>query len=185
MATTAVDICNSALAKIGLEPIVALTDTNPRAVICNQVYTKLRDKLLRSHPWKWTLVRAQLTADPTAPSWGYAHRYPVPNDCLRIVGVDSRFPWVVEQGWILTDDNEMNIRYIQAITDVTKFDPMFAEVLAWAIANDICYTLTTSNTLKDQISKEYEKELAMARSFDAQQQSTQIVQSDDWLLSRF
>jgi len=58
-----VDICNSALIKIGVSPITALTDNNKAARLCNLIYDKLRRKLLISHYWNFARGRARLTQD--------------------------------------------------------------------------------------------------------------------------
>lgn len=188
-ATSAVDICNSALGKLGVEAIVALADSNTRAILCNQVYNKIRDKVLRSHPWKFACYRDTWTVDATAPSFGYDYRYPIAASCLRVLDVDTTLDWLVEGAWLYTNDNGasslLGVKYIKLITDVTLFDTNFAEALALALAADMAYPLTTSNTLAQQMMKAYMLELAMARSFDAQQQSAKQVQADDWLNSRY
>ena len=63
MAVDAEAICNSALIKIGASKIAALSDTNKRAILCNEQYPKLRDDLLRSHPWNFAIKRKVLSAD--------------------------------------------------------------------------------------------------------------------------
>lgn len=61
MATSAEEICNSALQKLGAEDITSLSDTTRRAVLCNRQYNKIRLKLLRSHPWNFAIKRAILS----------------------------------------------------------------------------------------------------------------------------
>lgn len=63
MASTVESICNSALAKIGAPSITAITDSNKRAEFCNLMYSKVRDKLLKSHPWNFAIKRAVLAYD--------------------------------------------------------------------------------------------------------------------------
>lgn len=59
MADTAVDICNEALQELGEQEIALLTDSNKRAEACNRIYTVLRDRLLKAHPWKFALRRVK------------------------------------------------------------------------------------------------------------------------------
>lgn len=61
MATSDVEICNSALAKLGAESITSLSDTTRRAVLCNRQYDKIRKKMLRMHPWNFAIKRVWLS----------------------------------------------------------------------------------------------------------------------------
>tara|TARA_R100001530_G_scaffold114015_1_gene80959 strand:+ start:206 stop:1021 length:816 start_codon:yes stop_codon:yes gene_type:complete len=63
MASSEVAICNSALIKLGAAEISSLSDTNKRAQLCNAQYSKLRDELLRSHPWNFAIGRKVLSLD--------------------------------------------------------------------------------------------------------------------------
>ncbi len=60
MATSDVEICNSALQKLGAETITTLADNSRRASLCNRQYDKIRKKLLRAHPWNFAIKRAAL-----------------------------------------------------------------------------------------------------------------------------
>jgi hypothetical protein len=60
MSTTVEEICNSALIKCGSKPISSITDSNKRAELCTTMYPKVRDKLLRSHPWNFAIRRMPL-----------------------------------------------------------------------------------------------------------------------------
>lgn len=61
MATSDVEICNSALQKLGAEDITSLSDNTRRAQLCNRQYNKIRKKLLRSHPWNFAIKRQFLS----------------------------------------------------------------------------------------------------------------------------
>jgi len=63
MAATVESICNSALAKVGAPEITLISDSNKRANLCNLLYPKVRDKVLKSHPWNFALKRAILASD--------------------------------------------------------------------------------------------------------------------------
>lgn len=184
-AATEVDICNSALGKLGVETITALADNNPRARLCNSQYNKIRDKVLYSHPWNFAVERASLTVDATAPTYGYTYRYPKPAGCLRVLEVDTDQAWEIEGDYILTDSSDCYIRYIKAVTDVAKFNPFFAEVLAIELAHDMAFPLTGNNTLKEQLTKDKKAQLAEARSMDAFESSVKQIQANDWLNARF
>jgi hypothetical protein len=62
MATSEVDVCNTALALLGGKPIVALGEASDRARLCTQFYPKARDYVLKAHKWSFAIQRAVLLA---------------------------------------------------------------------------------------------------------------------------
>jgi hypothetical protein len=60
MAATVEDICNSALIKCGSKTITSISEANKRAELCTIMYPKVRDKVLKSHPWNFAIKRAAL-----------------------------------------------------------------------------------------------------------------------------
>lgn len=185
MSLTDVDICNSALTKVGAERITSLTEESERARIMAEQYPKLRDKLLRSHPWNFAIERLTLALSVGTPAFEFTYKFAIPNDCLRILQIDSREKWQKEGEYIVSNSPTVGIKYIKKITDTSKYDASFAEALAAAIAADVSYSLVQSVTLKDALLKEAEQALRTARSFDAQEGTPQQVIADDWLTVRY
>lgn len=163
-----VDICNSALRKLGVERINSLTEDNSRAKICNDRYDILRDEALRSHPWKFAIKRTTAAAVPTAPLFDWEKQFQLPSDCLRVLRVNDDYAkWSQEGDKILTNDTSCKIKYISRVAE-SMFDSSFVEVLAFRMALDMCYTLTQNATREQVIQAQYAVFLADARSFSAQ-----------------
>ncbi len=187
--TSEVEIMNSALIKLGAERIIAPTDNNTRALLVAAAYPRLRDALLISHPWKFCSTRVELTQISPKPNNypEYDYVFDLPADCARVLElVDAAYTekWDIEQRRILANFSPLVFRYIARITDVTKFDDLFCEVLAWLIASDIAYALTQDSQLANTTRVIYERELSQARSFNAQQGSTKRIISDDFVNAR-
>jgi len=188
MATSETAICNSALTKVGAKRINALTDNTPEARICKEQYEKVRDDLLRSHPWNFAIKRVVLSPLVAAPAFGYSKQFQIPADCLRVLHIvefDDTTDWRKESDKILCDESTISLTYIAKITDTSKYDANFDEVLALKIAHEICYSLTQSTTLKQLIAQEYKEALRDARTFDAQESATRQVYAKDFFNSRF
>jgi len=168
---TELEIMNSALIKAGSEKIEAPTDVNKRAITVSTQYPFIRDMLLYSYPFKFSMDRAILTVDPIPPVFGFAYRYELPADCLRPLDIGcNTTKWEVEGGYILTDRNSnMNLRYIKRVTDTSKFDSMFSEVLALYLAFDISFQLTQSSTFQEKLDARVNEMLRSCRSYSAQQ----------------
>lgn len=187
--TSEVQIMNSALIKLGAERIIAPTDANNRARLVQEQYPKVRDALLRSHPWNFAIQYSALAVISPKPAevTEYAYVYTIPSNCARILktDLDVNDEWEqISGGRLACNVSEVNIKYVQRVTDVTKFDDSFIEVLAWALAADIAYALTQSTAQAEAAIKRYKEELATARSYDAQVGSVRRVISDDWLNTR-
>lgn len=186
MAVSEVSICNSAIAKIGGQRLVSLDDANERARLFKDQYPKMRDELLYAHPWSFATKRAAPVAVVLPPNSLYEYKFQLPADCLRVLEVEGRTStWSTEEGFLITDHSDPIIRYVAKITDVSKFSPAFSEVLAAKIAAECCYSLVQSVTLRSQLITEYEKSLRLARSYNAQEASTERVYADNWLYSRY
>lgn len=187
MSATETSICNSALAKLGAERILSLDDNSERARILKEQYAKHRDELLYSHPWNFAIDRLALVEVTPAPAFKWAHKFQLPNDCLRVVATDIPLPtveWAVEGRFLLCNYASVSIEYIKKVTEVGKFSPAFCELLALKIAADICYSITQSVTLSEQMLKRYEAALRTTRSYSAQESSGERVYADSWLLAR-
>ena len=90
MATSAVDICNSALNIIGASNIISLDEDSKAGRICKQRYPNVRDSVFRSHPWNCLINRIQLTANTSSPTFEFQYQYDLPADpfCLRVIKLE-------------------------------------------------------------------------------------------------
>ena len=187
MAASEVAICNSALIKLGVETISSLSDNTRQALLCNEQYAKIRDKLLYSHPWNFAVKRATLVATVTEPEYEFDFQYTLPADCLRVwdsqFGPDKDF-YQVEGAFLYSNYTDVSIKYIAKITDTTKFSPVFDECLALMLAIDLEYALVQSNSFKNTLLQELQRELRDSRSFDAQENPSYPYQDDVFLNAR-
>lgn len=193
MAVTSVtQIQNSALIKLGAERIISEDDNSNRAKLVKEQYPKVRDMLLRSHPWKFATYRATLAEVTPKPDtvFDFDHVFALPADCLRVIetsltAVNYLSRWQIEGRQLMCDSEAVTIKYIGRVADVSQFDDNFCEVLALALADDISYAITQSTSLRDSIKKDYNSALMVARSFNAQQGSVQRVEAEEFINSRY
>ena len=184
MAVSEVAICNSALSKIGADRIVSLSDDSRAAKLCNEQYYKVRDALLRAHPWNFAIHRDTLAQSSTAPDFGFTYAYTLPSDFIRALEVNGNDdPWEKEGITIVTDAATCELYYIREVA-VGYFDSSFDELLAIKLAYDLCGDLTTSPTLKSTLYEEYKEALREARAFDAQEGYVKQVKTRTFLNSR-
>ncbi len=183
-------IQNSALIKLGAELIASEDDENKRARLVKEQYPKVRNDLLRAHPWKFARTRVELAPIDPAPAdytnFDYDYVFQLPNDCLRVIGTNlcDIDMWDVEDRYLLANSTPIIIKYIKQVTNVTKFDDNFCECLAWALAADIAYALTQNVAREAAAQKAFKDKLAEARSFNAQEGSGPRVSADNFLKVR-
>jgi len=184
MALTITQICNSALIKLGAEPIVNITDQNKRAILCNNQYQIVKDKLLRSHPWNFAIVRVELDNDGLDPVYGFTYQFDLPTDLLRILDLeDKTIKFKIEGRKILSDEETLKIRYVASVSE-SLFDSVFNETLSLALAAEISFALNQSSELTSKLKEELADMLRPARSFNAQEGTPQELEADDWLNER-
>lgn len=193
-------IANRALTKIGETRLLGLGDDTNAGRTLNSMFTHVRDAELRRHRWKFAIKRDSLLALATAPAWGYAYQFPLPNDYLALVQVNDFYirpaskdkgPWTVERssdgsGTVLLSDlaAPLYVRYISRVTNAGLFDPLFVEALACKLAYEACEALTQSSTKKKDCADAYRFALDEAARVDAIELPPDELPWGSWLESR-
>lgn len=132
--------------------------------------------------------RAQKALTPLTPDFDYAYRYDLPSDCLRLIEIanQSREAWEVSgERLVFTDEGiTAAIRYQRRVRDTTKYDPLLRSLLAGRLAYEIVEELTQSNTKKELLAADLKMIEGKAKGIDGQEQSTNPLAEDDWVLAR-
>jgi len=188
------DLINFSLRLIGASPIVSLTDGTPSANAADDVYTEVRDNLLRSHNWNFATKRSQLAQSSTAPTFEFDYAYPLPSDWLRTISVHDndagystilfRMELIGSQRAIVTSSSECYLRYVSQVTDTNLMPPDFRRALTYSLARDLSVALASSNTLREQYSAEAARALGKARSTDALGAFPELRPRGSWAASR-
>ena len=153
-------------------------------------YEPLLDFELQAHIWLFSISRAELSADATAPTWGKDYSYTVPTDFLRFAppyneDLDPYRDWQLEGRKILTNDTApLYLRYVARITDVSAMPPVFREALSARIAYELCEEITQSNTKKDALKSDYIMTLREARRVNALERGPQEFPDGSWIAVR-
>lgn len=186
MAANAVAIVNSALIKLGVETITALSDTSKQAILANEQYSKVRDDLLTKYFWDFAIKRVALVEDVGTPAFEYSHQFVLPSDYLRAFYVypAGETEWIIEGAFLVTNEESVNLVYIAQITDTTKFTKTFDEAFALRLAYELSYPLVQSVSLKQTLGEEFKEIIRDVRSIDAQTGTPININDDVWLRSR-
>ncbi|MGD1878327.1 MAG: hypothetical protein ACFB13_12620 [Kiloniellaceae bacterium] len=179
-------ICNSALAKIGAARITALEEGSKNASLCADLYERCRDDLLRAHSWNFATARAKLARTAEVPVFGYAYAYALPADWIRCVaaqGSESGGPELVyriEGARLLSDAEDVYLRYIRQVGDANLMPADFREALACLLARELALPIAQSNTLEEKLEARFRTRLRRARTTDGLEDQVEPMPLGAW-----
>lgn len=168
--TSKTSICNKALVKIGVDPVINIdTDTSPRATRCKAAYDDALEEVLRLHNWNFAIFRQTLNQDTSrTPAYGYTKSYVLPTipKIIRIIEEKDNIDYKIENNFLLTNEASVSIRFVGRETDTTKYDSLFIEILALRIATEIGFKLTGNVQLIQLLEQKYQQMMSFARNRD-------------------
>lgn len=208
MPQTALQICNSALIKIGgrTVPTYGNTDTKEGELVA-EAFPRILGYMTRNHVWGFLKKIATLTSATatTVVPWSWIHD--LPTDLGRILSVvdasDVHVHYEIIGSTIYTADNPVVLRYIRLIPSENfvaiaydagppevaaeaafQFPDDFAEACACLLAADICVSLTQNSDMRAEMLQMYEGHLRTARFNGAVERSLVTIEADDWIATR-
>ena len=189
MATSVVDICNSALVNLGAGLISSLTENNDRARACNQFYDNSRDVVLTQAEWNFATHQQTLSKLSAEPLFGFAYAYLLPTNpyCLKALKIENpEFDtgWKIKGRQLHSDRDGINLEYIFRNTDVSQYSPLFEDALSYYLASKMAYAITGSRAIVSDMFTIYEGILADAQDVNAQEGMADDFESDDLITVR-
>ena len=196
MALSETKICNLSLSDLGSKRINNFddkTESSPQAILCRLHYEPTRDALEQSYPWRFTRGRATLSEDTETPDFQWGKQFILPIDYLAMKSVyEGRFSdenvrsYDLEGNLLLTNETTMEIRYIKKITDVTKFDPLFVQLLVLQLDLKLVMPLTQNVKLKQSIKEDIRLLMPDVLAFAGQETNTAgRLESGTWNDARY
>lgn len=174
-------LCNSALMRCGAEQITALTDVNKRASAVVNQYENTLKEILSDSPWNFAIKRIDLMEESTTPLFGAKFQYELPKDCIRVLEIESKVPYRVESGFIMTDQaGTINVKYVFYNKDACTYSGTFVKAFYLKLAEDISYLLVQSASLQSAITTEAERYLRKARSMNSQEGTPEARYPEDY-----
>ena len=191
-----VEICNSALNMLGANNITDITEDSKNARLLNQRYEPIRDAVFRTHQWNCLIKRVELAQDTDAPTHEYTKQYTLPSDCLRVLRIgghhdgsssdlDAGQRFKIEGRKVITYEASVFLIYIAKITDVNLYDTLLQETNAARLAAELCYAVTSSTSLANQLKDSYNEKLREARFTDATEGTADSLDSSTFINSRY
>lgn len=199
-----IDIVNKALGHLGIGRISTFGDeTSAESSIAGREYATIRDAMLTDREWSFNKDRVLLTLDAAAPAFGYTYQYIIPGTVLMVIrcyesdgqtlidddtgvgaggpansftesGPDRRPAWVVEHGFVRTDQSAPIYAEVLLKVDENAFPPKFVLALSKTCAAEWCMALTENRANAVTLADEAEKLVEKAAFADGKQGRNQI-----------
>jgi len=187
-------ICNMSLAKLSASKTLVNveTDTSFEANQCRIHYEQTRDSLLRSYWWRFASARVELVAT-TTPDFEWSNAFDLPDDFLAMKSIyENRFSdenfrsYALEGKILLTNEDEMCIRYVKKVTDVSVFDSLFVEVFVLQLALKLTSIAGATPKIRESLKNDLKLLMPAVRALDGQETNTAgRVESVAWNDARF
>jgi len=190
-----VSIVNTALQLIKhSKQITSLTSGTKEANAAELIYDEMRDLCLDMHHWNFATRRVKLAqlAEDEAPAFQWDHAYQLPADFIRVISIhehdhgEDQIPYRIEGFRIVTDADDIYLRYVARVEDPNQMPPTFRRALAKIIAAQLATALSSSVTLsKELFSQFHDQDLPFAKSTDAIQNMADQLPESDFIMARF
>lgn len=181
-----VAICNMANTHLKQEFITSIDppSSTPEKIYALW-YAQTKQSMLRSHPWNFAIKRTTITPDTSAvPVFGFTHSYLLPTDFVRYLtrhddigttisaSADDLNDYQIEGDHILlngADATAIKIRYIFDTTEIAKWDPLFIDAFALALAINVAPNFSASEARVRELKQLFQETMARATAIDGQE----------------
>lgn len=151
-----IDVCNLALAHLGMLPITSLSDTDPSSKACNRYFTTCRDEVFEDYPWPFALVQEALTENESITVVGWDFVYTYPNSAAAVWDIYNEasvqnkhtqkfqimYNTTLGSKIICTDTEEAYVDFTYKVSDPDLWDSKFIDALSYKLAGKMAHDLT-------------------------------------------
>jgi hypothetical protein len=86
---------------------------------------------------------------------------------------------------LLSNADDIWLRYVARIADPNDMPPTFQETLAWRIAHDLAQAITQSSTVQELMHRNFLPALSVAKSVDAVEDFPESLPESGWVTGRY
>lgn len=178
---TKLEIFNQSLSLLGSSAkVVDLDENTPQANVLRLHYDRLKNSLLRSHPWNFAISRAVLDRLEDAPAFGWKYQFTLPADYIAMAGCRQKY--AIEGGVLLSNAATVRAVYVRKMDedgDEELFDSIFVDALTAQLASAAAMDLTHSQDARDSLAAIAESKLSHARFKDSNEGESSSPEFED------
>jgi hypothetical protein len=164
-----IHLINSALYRLGEEPITSTSQGTPKADLALELYPDVRDTLLSWQAWPFATIRQSLVRLSVTPPSDYAYYYALPSipAVIRVIDIDvanRAIPYQREvyvhpsdptqqQNVIATDATSVIMRYVGRTAE-GLWSPLFIATMAVWLAASMAPSISGKASLRQTLLQE-------------------------------
>jgi hypothetical protein len=160
--------------------LVDLDQDDPMSRFFAREFGQVRDEVIQLYPWHAFSKRKQLTPETEAPEFGWDYAYNYPSDCIRLLPLrqdgllnGNDIPHEIEGRQILCDvPTVLPVRYLFRQTNMAKWPPLTARVLAARLARYASTRVTGKSSYFQKCDQEFKMALTEATAADTLERGT-------------
>lgn len=196
---TEVEAASGALALLGQPPIADLTQATAGARAAASRFADVRDALLRAYDWNFAAAWDRPARDPQSALGPLTNRFPLPDDCLLVRGVDGleTDEWAVEAAAaqvgaeagsrmvLATNADTVLVSYTRRVENPAQWDALFLDVFQLRLAAALAPMIGADPGKGAELANRAEAMLLPAKRRDAREKArAQVSRSTSWLDAR-
>lgn len=164
---TRTDVINDALLIIGEATVLTSTQKASRAKKMERMFDQVKKFVFRLQPWSCLVARRKLSAEKTAPAFGFDYKIKIPGDCIRIIEVEGDYTYKREKNFLLTDEPTLNIVYVEDTDNYSTLDSHVYSLLVNCLAYHAAIPITGKKWVMDEMKLRYQDSFGEAISSDS------------------
>jgi hypothetical protein len=164
-------ICNRALGRLGAVEITGLDEGSAAASFCSTYLGDALGEALARYDWKCCTRRVRLAPDPEGPPFGWAYRFRLPVDFIRLVRPlepPGPPPFLIEGAYIYANEKPLDLAYIALPEDPGVLSGSLARAVYTGLAYLLSTPMASNERLSARIAAERAEALERAMREDAQ-----------------
>jgi hypothetical protein len=180
MPLSSIELCSSALVKLGANGISSFEDGTAEARVAASLYPMIRDALLCAHPWSFATAKARLAKLSEGPVADHRHAFQLPQNFLKALSAGSEvrargLSYQILNRQLHTNADEVVLTYVFRPSE-GDFPAYFAVALVNRLAAEFCIPVTENTTRAERLFRLAEEEMKLARLVDSQQDTPPRVE---------
>jgi len=191
MSLTDVEVCSSALAMIGANPISSLTDGNAEAKICAAIYEITVQDAISTYRWRFASGQEllnRLTDEPIAGRWDSA--YQKPPELLTVSAVragGATIPYEIMGDNIYSHTGSETEVFAEGTYRVNedKWPPYFTRLIELRLASKLAQSLAERTDLANSMDAQAMRQASVARTADSQSRTARQLNMSRFTARRF
>jgi hypothetical protein len=189
MALNSIELCSSALIKLGAASISSFEDGTAEAKVAAPLYPLVRDAMLSSHPWTFATKQVELAQLASKPVTDFAYAYQLPIDFLNALsaggpGRGRGLVYQIVSRHLHTNAASVVLTYVFRPSE-GDFPAYFIPALVTRLAAEFCLPLTEDAGRADRFARLADDELRLAKLIDSQQDTPPKVEDFTLVEVRF